>query len=58
MISEHFVNRLNVDPSENRTIAELRVKLEIRSILLRASLAVNTALIAGLIVQIVVHIAK
>jgi len=38
---------------ENQTIVELRTKLEIRTWFLRASLALNIALISGVVVQLV-----
>jgi hypothetical protein len=52
---ERVIQRLMPHEDDNRTIIELRVKLEIRTLFLRASLAINTGLIAGLVVQIVRH---
>lgn len=43
-------------PEQEREIILLRCKLEIRTLFLRASLAINTGLIAGLVVQIVRHL--
>lgn len=37
---------------ENKTIVELRTKLEIRTWFLRASLAVNSGVIAGIVVKL------
>jgi hypothetical protein len=37
---------------ENKTIVELRTKLEIRTWFLRASLGFNIALIAGIVVRL------
>jgi hypothetical protein len=40
----------------DREMVLLRAKLDARTMLLRWSLAINTGLIAGLIVQIVLHV--
>jgi hypothetical protein len=39
--------------AENKVIVELRTKLEVRTWFLRASLALNIALVAGLVVRLV-----
>lgn len=41
----------DVPLDENETIVELRTKLEIRTWFLRASLAVNTGVVAGFVVR-------
>jgi hypothetical protein len=40
----------------NKTIVELRTKLEIRTWILRASLAMNVALLTGLIVNVIIKL--
>lgn len=55
-MDEHFIKSLDSDPHENKVIAEQRVKIEIRSWFLRASLAVNVSLVTGLIVYIVTQV--
>lgn len=39
------------DPNENAQIVELRTKLEVRTWILRASVALNVALVGGLLVK-------
>jgi hypothetical protein len=41
-----------VNVEDNKTIVELRTKLEIRTWFLRASLALNTGVIAGIIARL------
>lgn len=53
---ERMIRNLIPHEDENRVIIELRCKLELRTLFLRASLAINTGLIAGLVVQIVKHL--
>jgi hypothetical protein len=52
---ERNLARLLPNDGENRTIIELRCKLEMRSLFLRASVALNTALIAGFVIQVARH---
>jgi hypothetical protein len=40
---------------ENKTIVELRTKLEVRTWFLRASLGVNVALLCGIVVQLLMR---
>lgn len=49
---ERNLARLLPQDGENRTIIELRCKLEMRSLFLRASVALNTALIAGFVISV------
>jgi len=53
---EQTIRGLLPHEDDNRTIIELRVKLELRTLFLRASLAMNTGLIAGLVVQVLRHL--
>lgn len=53
---ERVIRNLIPHDDDNRQIIELRVKLEMRTLFLRASLAINTGLIAGLVVQVVRHL--
>ena len=52
---DRVLGRVVKDNTDHRLIIELRCKLEMRTLFLRASLAVNTGLFAGLIVQIMRH---
>lgn len=45
---------MELDPGIQEVIIELRTKLEIRTWFLRCSLALNVALISGLVVRLVV----
>ena len=53
---EKVIRRVVVDNTDSRVIMELRCKLEMRSLFLRFSVALNTGLLAGLVVQIVRHV--